>query len=192
MANAFESAPLSSRNDFGSLIDFLECKVGAEIGVHEGEFSELLLKTSNLELLYSIDAWRKLPKEEYRDICNVAEAEQLRIYFRAAERLRSHGTRSCVLRLGSLEASALFADGLLDFVYIDANHRYEAVMSDLKAWFPKVRSGGLVSGHDFLDGSAHESEFGVRSAVEEFFGNLGLPFAVTEESTCPSWYAVKP
>jgi hypothetical protein len=37
----------------------------------------------------------------------------------------------------------------LDFVYIDGNHSLPYVIADLAAWVPKVRPGGIVSGHDF-------------------------------------------
>jgi predicted O-methyltransferase YrrM len=41
------------------------------------------------------------------------------------------------------------ADNSLDFVYIDANHMKSQVVRDIQCWYPKVRRGGLVSGHDY-------------------------------------------
>ena len=51
--------------------------------------------------------------------------------------------------LYSSEAAAWIDDESLDAVFIDANHTYAALSADLRAWMPKVRRGGLVSGHDF-------------------------------------------
>jgi hypothetical protein len=55
----------------------------------------------------------------------------------------------CVFhRLDSVSASKLFPDGFFDFVYIDGDHS-EVVIEDVKAWYPKVAPGGMLSGHDW-------------------------------------------
>ena len=36
----------------------------------------------------------------------------------------------------------------IDFLFIDADHSYEAVKADWNEWFPKVRKGGYVALHD--------------------------------------------
>jgi SAM-dependent methyltransferase len=53
------------------------------------------------------------------------------------------------LRMPSVCAARLFADGCLDFVFIDADHRCEAVQADIAAWRPKVKQGGTLAGHDW-------------------------------------------
>jgi hypothetical protein len=53
-----------------------------------------------------------------------------------------------VIRLRSVEASRLFADGGVDFAYIDGLHDYGSVCSDLRAWHPKMKKGGVLAGHD--------------------------------------------
>ena len=70
-----------------------------------------------------------------------------------------------ILRLNSLEAAKLFPDNYFDLVFIDADHRYDAVSADIKAWFPLVRIGGILSGHDYK--STHP---GVIKAVDEILG----------------------
>lgn len=49
----------------------------------------------------------------------------------------------------SLNAAALFADGSLDWVHLDARHDYASVKADIAAWLPKVRPGGWLSGDDY-------------------------------------------
>jgi predicted O-methyltransferase YrrM len=49
-----------------------------------------------------------------------------------------------------VEASKDFEDGSLDFIYIDANHNLLRVVEDLWHWVPKVRSGGAICGHDYI------------------------------------------
>lgn len=67
----------------------------------------------------------------------------------------------------SLEASKLYEDNSLDFVMIDASHKYEDVVDDIKAWWPKLKEGAILAGDDW----DHE---GVKKAVLECFGEEGL------------------
>jgi hypothetical protein len=53
------------------------------------------------------------------------------------------------IRTTSLEASKLYPDESLDVVFLDASHRYEDVKDDIIAWYPKVKKGGIFSGHDY-------------------------------------------
>ena len=72
-----------------------------------------------------------------------------------------------MIHMDSISASQQFADNSLDFVFIDGSHLYEAVLADINAWLPKVKTGGIIAGHD-IDGP--EEFNGVRKAVEEVFG----------------------
>jgi Methyltransferase domain len=65
----------------------------------------------------------------------------------------------------SLEAVTAFIDSSLDMVFIDGEHTKEALLADLRAWVPKVRPGGLISGHDRMWP-------GVKEALVEFFGKI--------------------
>lgn len=67
------------------------------------------------------------------------------------------------VRMTSLEAAECYDDKSLDFVFIDAQHDYESVKSDILAWRPKVRIGGILSGHDY----GHEIDNEVGRAVRE-------------------------
>ena len=64
----------------------------------------------------------------------------------------------------SLDALEFFKDGELDLVYVDGDHRYEAVLADLKGWLPKLRAGGVMAGHDW-------SMAAVKKALAEVFLN---------------------
>jgi cephalosporin hydroxylase len=79
-----------------------------------------------------------------------------------------HG-RLNLVRQTSEQAAAGVADQSQDFVFIDADHRYEAVVQDIQLWRPKVRSGGLLCGHDFCAGWPS-----VVAAVRDTFGKNGL------------------
>ena len=68
-------------------------------------------------------------------------------------------------RMTSIEASKEFNDCQLDFVFIDASHKYEDVRQDIIHWLPKVKVGGTLAGDDF-----HKDFPGVKRAVNEMFG----------------------
>lgn len=166
---------------------------GAEIGVARGEFSEHILDRWQGRELISIDPWREFAPEVYADVTNVRQSAQDKSYEEASARLARFGDRSTIWRLTSLEAAERIDDGSLDFVYIDARHDYASVLEDIGAWYPKVRRGGIVAGHDYLDGEREQGIHGVKSAVQEFFGARGHRVTSTFfDSPWDSWLVVLP
>lgn len=162
---------------------------GAEVGVREGHFSDLLLTHSRCASLYSIDPWREFSHNDYLDISNRPQEQQEAIFKECSQRLSRHGNRSHIVRGCSVEvACGSEVPSRLDFVYLDAQHHYEAVMEDLRAWHGKMRPGGLMMGHDYVDGDYPAGKFGVRRAVDEFFGRLGRQVFSTVERDWPSWF----
>lgn len=136
---------------FSTLIDKYDIKVGAEIGVDAGRFSANLLVKSKIDLIYGIDCWLTRP---YR-------------YTEAVRRLAKYGNRCTLIHKTSEEAAVDFDDESLDFVYIDADHTYAATKQDIDLWWPKVKFGGVFSGHDYFV-NTNSGDVGVVDAVEEF------------------------
>jgi predicted O-methyltransferase YrrM len=169
--------PKIKREFLAGLYDRLGFKVGVEVGVYRGYFSEVLCKWIPGLKLYSVDIWKH---EEH--------------YIEAVRTLKKY---DCLpIRLPSVKAAELFEDESIDFVYIDGDHAYEPVMADLKAWIPKVRKGGIVSGHDYKvsDISKAARRCKVVQAVDEYTkANKIDPWFVIGESfvSWPSWLWVK-
>ena len=70
-----------------------------------------------------------------------------------------------------------FPSRSLDFVYIDADHRFPFVAEDLYYWYWRVKRGGIIAGHDYLDtrpGEAHRS-IQIQSAVDAFINAFYIP-----------------
>lgn len=181
---------LPTRDELPALLNRLGLDgTGVEVGVRVGRFSERLLRGWEGRRLISVDPWTEAADDEYRDHSNVAQELQEEYYERTRRRLAPFDERSEVWRMTSLEAAERVDDGSLDFVYIDARHDRESVLEDLSAWLPKVRTGGVIAGHDYLDGTFGGTEYGVKSAVDAFFGERGLPVHVTREKrpSYPSW-----
>jgi tetratricopeptide (TPR) repeat protein len=168
--------------------------VGAEIGVQEGNYSAHLLNHWKGRLLYSVDPWREFPSNEYVDSANVQQARHDDYYKETIRRLMPFQSRSVIWRLTSEQAADLIADHSLDFCYIDADHRYEGIRDDIRLWYPKVKTGGILGGHDYIQDGTHSfGVFGVKRAVTEFVTSEGAGFFVSGESEFefPSWFVLK-
>ena len=169
---------------------------GVEIGVKTGKYSDELLRNWRGEQLISVDPWTSVDWDEYVDRSNVSQDEFDRYYQMTCERLAAYGERSDIWRMTSVEAAKRVPDHSLDFAYIDARHDYESVKEDIAAWGAKVRPGGILAGHDYVDGDFPEGEFYVKSAVNEFFGERGIHVHGTQGPSAvesfPTWIVEVP
>jgi hypothetical protein len=174
---------------------------GVEVGVFGGIFSEIILSSWKGRKLFSIDAWADLP--DYDDSLFMSNKPVKRsteyspqdwnqVMAECQKLLARFGARSEIIRDRSPEAAGHFADASLDFIYIDANHSYNGVLADLRAWYPKLKPGGLFSGHDYFNGGRRATQYGVKQAVDEFAKERAVPLvsATTDKST-PSWFFIK-
>ncbi len=169
---------------------------GVEIGVKTGLYSNELLTNWRGQELISIDPWLSADPDEYVDRSNVSQDEFERYYQETCERLGRHGSRSTIWRMTSVEAAPGVPDHSLDFVYIDARHDYDSVLEDLAAWVVKVKPGGILAGHDYVDGDLPQGEFYVKSAVDQYFGARQIPVHGTEGPSAvemfPTWIVEVP
>jgi predicted O-methyltransferase YrrM len=83
-----------------------------------------------------------------------------------------------VIQNYSIEASKLYEDNSLDFVFIDGDHSYTAVTDDIKHWLPKLKQNGLIAGHDYTQDYINS----VIPAVDTFFGKEKINVSKS------SWY----
>jgi predicted O-methyltransferase YrrM len=56
-----------------------------------------------------------------------------------------------LIRKSSVDASLDFEDEFFDLIYIDADHKYKSVKEDIQSWYPKLKFGGIIAGHDYDD-----------------------------------------
>lgn len=75
-----------------------------------------------------------------------------------------------------------FKDKSVTCVFIDADHSYEWVTRDLEAWFPKMRKGGILCGHDY-----ENTDTAVKKAVHDFADKNDLKVKVSKDQW-PCWY----
>jgi hypothetical protein len=137
--------PGVGRNDLPTLMNKMGVEYAAEIGVERAVFSRVLMRGTAIRLTL-VDPWLSYPG--YRD--HVSQEKLDGFYadvMTFSVEFGSHGIE--VMREFSTIAAQKFNDGSLDFVYIDANHNLPNVIADINAWLPKVRSGGIIAGHDY-------------------------------------------
>jgi len=182
------------RNDFAPfLVSLGLIEAAVEIGVAEGGFSFYLLDRWP-GTCYQVDPWLHLTEGTYKDFCNQNTEEQERRFKLVTDKSKKYNGRSRVMRVFSDAASLFFPDNFFDFVYIDANHKLEFIREDIGLWWPKVKSGGIFAGHDYLDGVITSGDYGVKTAVNEFVIANGLEkeLHITAEADYPSWWVRKP
>lgn len=139
--------PNVTRDDLADLLHELDFKHGVEVGVAAGEYSLTLAEANPQMMLWGVDPYS--PYKGYKDYTHDSTFNTLETA--AHLRLQPHIDKGsyAFIRKTSLEATQLFYNGELDFVFIDANHSEPYVSQDIEAWAPKVRSGGIVAGHDY-------------------------------------------
>ncbi len=138
--------PDTTRANMVQLIRELNFKTGAEIGTAEGTYAETILKGNPQMTLYCVDPWDAYDGyQDYTDLKQLASMEE-----KARALLEPYPNVRFVKKY-SMDALQDFDDGSLDFVYIDANHEDPFVTQDVNGWAKKVRSGGILSGHDYID-----------------------------------------
>lgn len=143
-----------------------ENSIGVEVGCYLGEYAEILKR--KCQKLYLVDPY--IYMDDYVDIVNannyVRNDDYNFICQRFAPEIQSGSIT--IIKKKSLDAVQEFQDNTLDFVYLDANHRYNHVTNDLNSWWPKVKSGGLLCGHDYQDSFDGGTIIEVKSAVTKF------------------------
>lgn len=162
---------------------------GVEIGVQEGENAENILTLWRGKMLHLVDPWIKWPEMLYQDQTNQIDFDAARA--RTIERMSRFPGRTQIHQLPSAAAARMFRveKRQFDFIYIDANHSYESVSQDLKNWWPRLNSGGLIGGHDYLMRYDKAWICEVKLAVDDF---LGSGVHVTQEPNGhPSWWRIK-
>ncbi len=176
---------LSHRNQIG---DFLNKRgltgKGVEVGTLFGAFASVILKTWQGHL-HCVDPWVNQRNDVYFDGANTHNMDDV---FAAAQAEVGSHERCTMHRLMSLNGSGRFEDGELDWVYLDGNHAVDSVRADIAAWWPKVKIGGIVSGHDFFTRYDHETNSDALTAVSELAEALGIRPHVTWDT---SWWFIK-
>ena len=109
---------------------------GAEVGVlYADNAQDILSNWEHIKKLHLIDNYKK-------DNKGILQEAAIRNVKEFGDRVKWHV-------IDSVAASKKFYDESLDFVYLNADHTYKSVLRDIDAWYPKVKLGGVLGGHDY-------------------------------------------
>ena len=122
-------------------------KIGAELGVQYGFTYCHLIETFDDLTMLGVDTW-SAKHEMNLPISDTGESLNKEMYCYLLEWSKDYGDRVNLIRDYTTEAVKTVPDGSLDFVFVDAGHSFDCAATDIKEWTPKVRSGGMVAGHD--------------------------------------------
>ncbi len=174
-----EEAWQSAYTQFLRLVKARGLSTGVEVGVGYGGHCEALLNYRGIESLIGVDPYTH--QVGYNDPTNLEQRHLDHVYHRTLDRLARFGRRFELIRETSVRAAQRIDDQSVDFVYIDADHRYASVVADLGAWTDKVRDGGILAGHDYDNPDLPD----VQHAVDGFFQRLDWP--VHHAGNCVWW-----
>ena len=142
--------------------------VGVELGVYRGKMSRQLLRGLPRLTLYLVDRWTTYTEEERRVTTGRLPQEEQEhfdeAYRMTLEVVSEFPERAIIVRNSTTEALSRVA-GKVDFVFIDADHSYEACRQDIELWKGRIVPGGYLFGHDY--GRARHP--GVKRAVDRAF-----------------------
>jgi len=153
-----------------------------EVGVWKGHSISFLAneikKTGKESKLYAVDLWDETYKWENNPQLRTQVPYLYEIYNEVKKENKVHDMITDLKGM-SWDMAKKFEDGSVDFVFIDADHTYESVVKDIKAWLPKIKKGGMISGHDY------NNPCGVKQAVNELIedyklSNDGIWFKIIE------------
>lgn len=157
--------------------------VGIEIGVCAGDHAISLIENLDIQKLYCIDPYDIYDdytegKQYYgKSQLNLRETEII-----ARERLSKFNQKIVWLKKTS-DMAILDINEQVDFVYIDGNHAFDYVYRDIQNYFPIIKEGGVLGGHDFYNGFQSDHD-GVVSAVTRFVCKRELTLKVE----LPDWW----
>ena len=133
--------------------------VCAEVGVSFGYFSESILRVTCPKMLCLIDLW-----ELGEPASNRPHTEgNSDIAYETVLKRNNKRKNVKIYRGSSDKILSSFPDEYFDWLYIDGDHRYEGVKSDLKLAVQKVKMGGFIAGDDYVE----TENFGVIQAAQE-------------------------
>lgn len=164
-----------------------------EVGVEYGGYLDIYYPQfePHVEKFYLVDLWQT----EGNDDHFTKFEDRVEQGYARVKKLYGDNPKVEMCKGASVERAKDFEDEFFDYIYIDADHTKEAVLQDLNAWYPKVKKGGIIAGHDtYCDPNNVSYEFfDVEGALEEFFGpEEQEQIHMTNEYAYKTWVYIKP
>lgn len=176
---------LKSRDGLGQwLNDAGLTGIGVEVGVLSGGNAAQIMSQWSGQLLHLVDPWEKIDPTIYKE----AQGWSPEVCYEECQKLAArYPMRIKLHKMLSMDAALMFPNGSLDWVYIDANHSYDAVINDLMFWWPGIKAGGLLGLHDYRNDTSWPQHCEVKRAVDDWRGNNPVHHTNVRTETDPGW-----
>ena len=119
--------------------------VGVEIGVWRGQNASIMFQNMSIKMLYLIDSYVKYTEYNHNEISSHIDMDANQIEARDILRQYEDKTEWIIKKAHDAINDV---PNELDLVYIDGNHAGQYCATDIEDWYPKIRSGGILAGHD--------------------------------------------
>lgn len=140
---------------------------------------------------------------EYNLVEPGLEGAEADLVFQAKQRLKKWEN---IVHFYPVGSAAKFQDGQYDYIYIGEPHDYCSVVKEMEVYWPKIRPGGILAGHGFVDAASAKTLLkedwslckdgtfqprAVKGGVEDFAKKLDLTIVTTLEDFA-TWIIQKP
>lgn len=187
------------RADLGAILEAENARSGVELGVQRGEFAHAILKQwTSCRKYVLVDLWAQ--QSNYNDDANRQDDEHVHYKQLALQRTHQFRSRTNIEVCHNFTTTCAEHYAALgeqfDFIYVDARHDYKGVLQDLNDWWPLLKPGGILAGHDYVtqddgprqtgqdwsinyDGTKDLSGRAVKGAVDDFALHRHLQLTVS-------------
>jgi hypothetical protein len=152
-----------------------------ELGVFRGEFANEIYSRMNPKELYLVDIWEGSSGSGDKDGNNHITIDNMEhVYYDLREKYKKSFNVQ-VIRKNTTNFLNSCADNSFDMIYVDADHSYNAVTSDLELSFNKLQNTGILCGHDYIVGTQ------IRQAVDDFCSKYKQKIIAITKDGCPTF-----
>lgn len=160
-----------------------------EIGVEFGGYTDAYYDhiTSLGGHIWLLDLWQTEGNDEYFS----ARKGQVEKGYEEIKKKYGDKNNVTLIKGNAFEKHKDFEEEYFDWIYIDCDHTYKGISKNIEVWFPKLKTGGIFSGHDYDPDPNNEffDHMEINRAVNKSFGKRG--FGLTGETHYKSWFLEK-
>jgi len=184
--NVYQKIHVQNLKPLLNRFELLDClpknAIVAELGVNKGDFSKEIIDRTMPKKLHLVDIWNT--KRYHEGLKNEVE-------IKFAKEIE---TGQVQINIGlSTEVVDQFPDNYFDWIYIDTEHSYNVTKAELEMYAKKMKPGGIISGHDYINGIwINLTRYGVIEAVSEFCNKSNWELIyITMDYTEPPSFALR-
>ena len=152
-----------------------------ELGVFRGEFASELHTRLQPKALKLVDIWKGEFGSGDKDGNNHTVVKNMESVYREIADKYQNIPEVEVIRDTTISFLLACEDNSLDMVYVDADHSFQSVLTDLQLSLFKIKNGGILAGHDYIKNTQ------IAAAVDHFCGYYRQEIIAVTQDGCPSF-----